>query len=91
MLAGPEQARFLTEFESQVMEDGDNNWCKQHKQGIFAQELFKKHSNSLYETMTSMGNPFKDSCPKLLALDFHNCATEDVVATVQTIKNVGTY
>ena len=34
MLAGPEQARLLTEFESQFMEEEENIWCKQHEQGL---------------------------------------------------------
>ena len=36
-----------------------------------------------------MGNPFEDDCPELLALDSRNCASEDVVTTVQKIKNIG--
>ena len=87
MVAGPEQARLLTEFESQYMEEDALH--KQHEQGISAQELFKKQSNSLYDTTTSMGNPFKDGCSELLALDSCNCATENVVETVQNIKHIG--
>ena len=37
----------------------------------------------------SMGNPFEDDCPELLALDSRNCASEDIVTTVQKIKNIG--
>ena len=62
MVAGPEQARLLTEFESRFMEDGDTNWCEQHEQGLSSQELFKKHANSLYETMKNM---FRDNYPEL--------------------------
>ncbi len=43
----------------------------------------------LYSTMVSMGNPFGDDCPELLALDSRNCASEYVVATVQKIKEIG--
>ena len=64
MVAGPEQARLLTEFESQFMEE-ENSWCKQHEQGLSAQNLFQKHANSKYQTMTTMGNPFKDNCLEL--------------------------
>ena len=89
MLAGPEQARLLAEFDKQFMEEEENTWCVQHEQGLSAQILFQKHSNSLYETIMSMGNPFEDDCPELLALDSRNCASEDVVTTVQKIKNIG--
>ena len=89
MLAGPEQARLLAEFDKQFMEDEENTWCMQHEQGLSTQILFQKHSNTLYETIMSMGNPFEDDCPELLALDSRNCASEDVVTTVQKIKNIG--
>ena len=63
--------------------------CKQHEQGLSAQDLFQKHANSMYQTMTGMGNPFKDNCLELLALDSRNCATESVVETVRNIKSIG--
>ena len=40
--------------------------------------------------MTNMGNPLKDVCAKLLALDSRNCANESVISTVNTIKAIGT-
>ena len=89
MLTGPEQATLLTEFENQFMGEEENTWCKQHEQGLSTQVLFQKHSNSLYETMMCMGNPFKDDYPELLALDSRNCTSEDAVTAVQTIKNIG--
>ena len=39
--------------------------------------------------MTGMGNPFKDNCLELLALDSRNCAKESVVETVRNIKSIG--
>ena len=101
MLAGPEQATLLTEFENQFMEEEENTWCKQHEQGLSTQVFFQKHSNSLYETVMRLGNPFKDDypellaldsrndCPELLALDSRNCTSEDAVTAVQKIKNIG--
>ena len=88
MVAGPEQARLLTEFEGQFMAQ-ENAQGKHHEQSLSVQDLFKIHSNSLYETITSMGNPFIDDCPELLALDSRNCAADSVVTTVQTIQSVG--
>ena len=88
MVAGPEQARLLTEFEGQFMAQ-ENAQGKHHEQSLSVQDLFKIHSNSLYETITSIGNPFIDDCPELLALDSRNCAADSVVTTVQTIQSVG--
>ena len=89
MLASPEQATLLTEFENQFIEEKENTWCKQHEQGLSTQVLFQKHSNSLYETMMHMGNPFKDDCPEHLALDSRNCTSEDTVTAVHKVKNIG--
>ena len=69
MVTGPEQAWLISEFEGQFMVEDNDSWCKQHEQGFSAQELFKKHTNSLYETMTRMGNAFEDKCPEIIALD----------------------
>jgi len=40
--------------------------------------------------MTNMGNPLKDDCAELLAVDSHNCANESVISTLNTIKAIGT-
>ncbi len=53
MVAGPEQARLLTEFESQFMDSEEENY-EQHEQVLASQELFQKHTSSLHETMSSM-------------------------------------
>ena len=74
MVAGHEQARLLKEFEDHFMDEMDPNAFKQHDQSISSQELFKKHVNSLFETISNMGNPFMDDCAELLALDSRNCA-----------------
>ena len=90
MVAGPEQARLLTEFESQFMEEEESEMLQQHEQGLASQELFKKHTNSLYETISTMGNPYEDDGPELLVLDSRNCASEDVVDTARSIKSIDT-
>ena len=87
-MAGPEQARILTEFESQFLESEEHN-SQQHEQGHSTQQLFKKQVNSLAEVISSMGNPFLDDCPELLILDTRNCASDAVVSTVQTIEELG--
>ena len=49
MVAGPEQARLLTEFESQFIKEEYFETVEQHEQGLTSQELFKKHANMLYD------------------------------------------
>ncbi len=46
MVAGPEQARLLTEFECQFLETADRN-CLQHEQSCSTQATFKRQVNSL--------------------------------------------
>lgn len=72
MVAGPEQARLLSEFEGQFIEENNPDGSKHHEQSLSSQEIFKKHVSNLFTTMSSMGNPFMDDCPELLALDSRN-------------------
>lgn len=88
MVAGPEQARLLVEFESQFMDTADQN-CLQHEQSCSTQATFKRQVSSLCEVVSSMGNPFLDDCPELLVLDSRNCCNEDVVATIRSIEELG--
>ena len=90
MVAGPEQARLLKEFENEMQPEGEKlNWRSQHEQCMSIQERFKKHVCDLCETITTMGNPFLDDCQELLVLDSRNCASENVASTVQNIKDLG--
>ena len=88
MVAGPEKARILTEFESQFLESKEHS-NQQHKQSHSTQQLFKKQVNKLYGTVSSMGNPFMDDSPGILILDTRNCTNDAVVSTVRTIEELG--
>jgi len=71
-----------------MVEDGGKIF-KQQEQGFASQDHVSKHLISLYETISSMGNPFEDDGPELLVLDFHSCTTDGVVDTMQMIKTLG--
>lgn len=89
IVAGPEQARLLKEFESQLSPDtGESHW-QHHEQFLSVQESFKKNVQDLCDTISNMGNPFLDDCPELLVLHTHNCADEAVTDTIQNIKELG--
>ena len=49
MVAGPVQARLLTEFESQFMVEDGCEIFQQHEQELASQDRFRKHVISLYE------------------------------------------
>jgi hypothetical protein len=93
MVAGPEMSRLLKEFETGFLmdEDHDNevNYLH-HEQGLATQKRFQKQVQNLTETITEMGNPFRDDFKELVALDTHNCADESVIMTVNRIEEVGT-
>lgn len=89
MVAGPEQARLLKEFESQVSSYSDEEGSlHHHEQSPSVQELFKKHVCDLSATISSMWNPFLDDCPEIV-LNTRYCASEEVVRTVRSIKALG--
>ncbi len=88
MVAGPEQARLLNEFECQFM-DLDGHGIEHHEHTPSLQEAFKRQVSSLSEVISNMGNPFMDDCPELLSLDTRNCASDAVLATVNSIEKLG--
>ena len=88
MVAGPEQARLLVEFEGQFLDTVDQN-CLQHEQSCLTQATFKKQVKSLCEVVSNMGNPFLDDYPEVLVLDSRNCCNEAVTATIQSIEELG--
>ena len=80
VVAGPEMARSLHEFESQIKDDrGTEQENEHHKQGLATQKAFQSNVKNLVGVISEMGNPFLDDCPELLALDTRNCADESVV------------
>ncbi|KAL9968946.1 hypothetical protein ACROYT_G021098 [Oculina patagonica] len=90
MVAGPETARLLEEFESQLKGDpGVDEKNEHHEKGLSTQKAFQSHVKNLVNTISEMGNPFQDDCPELLALDTRNSADASVVATVHTVQEIG--
>ena len=79
MLAGPEQARLLEEFEhSRSLENVKH--CH-HEEGLATQESFKQQVLSLAETMREMGNPFLNGTDELLTLDSHDVLNQSAVCS----------
>ena len=90
MVAGPEAARLLQYFESQLQGDPNvDEKNEHHEQGLSTQKVFQSQVKDLVNTISEMGNPFQDDCPELLALDPRNCADASVVATVHTVQEIG--
>ena len=62
---------------------------KHHEQGLSTQKTFQSHVKHPLSTISEMGNPFKDDCSELLALDTRNCADASVVDTVHRVQEIG--
>jgi len=89
MVAGPEVARVVTEFEQASGCHEDYNVFRHHEQTPAQQIAFIKQVSSLVSTIENMGNPFLDDGNELYALDTHNVCDISVVKTVETVESVG--
>ena len=87
MLAGPEQARLLTEFETCFTVENAKH-CH-HEEGLSLQKSFKQEVMNLSETIREMGNPFLNETEELLTLDSHDVLNQSVVGTVRKIEALG--
>ena len=72
MLAGPEQARILQEFEANKTRRIDTD--SHHEESLASQQSFKEQVSSLTETISGMGNPFMNDTAELLKLSYTHCS-----------------
>ena len=72
MLAGPEVARIVGEFERSMLkscEESGSAVYQHHEQTLSVQQEFEKQVRSLTSVMEGMGNPYLEESPDLLVLD----------------------
>ena len=86
MLAGPELARLLKEFEADIVEESENDL--HHEEGCTFQENFKKQTAALISSIKSLGNPFLEAGSQLLNIDSRDVLPDEVVKTVRTIESI---
>ena len=90
MVAGPEVARVIEEFQ-----DGNQYWRRQtadtrhHDQTPSVQASFVKDVRSLVGDREEMGNPFEEESQDLVILDTKNIASPAAVETVMNAKRIG--
>lgn len=89
MVAGPEQARLLTEFENISGMGKENSNHFHHEEILSTQKHFKQQVRNLTQTIKAMGNPFLNATEELLTLDSLDVMDQSVVHTVRTIEDVG--
>ena len=76
MVAGPEMARAISEFDTNCMISSKRGSQQQrhHEHTLSVQTSFARDMSSLVETINNYGNPFKEETSDLLVLD-----TRDIV------------
>ena len=88
MVAGPEMARLIGEFQMSVEKKQNAETChheqKRHIQAAFAQDV-----KSLVEAFEEMGNPFLEDSEDLLVLDSRNIVDASVRDAIQKIEQLG--
>ena len=90
MLAGPEQARLIHDFEESFIPSNADFDFRHHEEGEASQRRFLEQINDLQLTIENeFGNPFEDKCPELVILDTRCCADDTVIKTIQDIKCIG--
>ena len=89
VIAGPEQARLIVEFERQFLRDTRVQETH-HEECLSAQNTFNQQVTALVEAIKELGNPFLDDTSELLVLDSRDVMNEFVVETVRTVEYLGT-
>jgi len=90
MLAGPEIARVVAEFEEYVLNDGKADDTRHHEQALHYQTNFAKDVSALIKTFNELDNPFLESSGELIMLDTKDIMNEDAVKSIFLAKQLGT-
>ena len=90
MVAEPELARMVKEFETTVEEDNADQTCTpHHEQSRACQAHFVSHVQSLVSTTEELGNPFEGESTHLISLVLKDIADPAMKATLNNIKSIG--
>ena len=86
MVAGPELARMVEEFEEVISASESQN---HHENKPVIQSAFAKDVVNLVSSFEELGSPFKEVGEDLIALDTKDIMNEEVVRTVRTVRQLG--
>ena len=89
MIAGPEVARAIEEFQ-----DGRQHWgrredTRHHDQTPSVQTSFAKDVRALVSVIEELGNPFEEESMDLVVLDTKEIAGPAAVENVRNVKKIG--
>ena len=86
MVAGPELARMVEEFEEVISTSESRN---HHENNPAIQSAFAKDVVNLVSSFEELGSPFKEAGEDLIALHTKDVMNEEVVRTVRTVRQLG--
>ncbi len=86
LVAGPEVARVINEFENAGLHWNEREDVHHRDQTASVQTTFAKHVRSLVAVIEELGNPFEEESQDLIVLDTKEIADAAVVETVRNAK-----
>ena len=86
MVAGPELARMVEEFEEVIFASESQN---HHENKPAIQSAFAKDVVNLVSSFEELGSPFKEVGGVLIALHTKDVMNEEAVRTVRTVRQLG--
>lgn len=89
MIAGPEIARVVQEFEATAFGPSRESCNSHHEQNLSFQTSFLKDVDSLVSTLKDLGNPFEEETGELFSLDSKEIMNADVINTVRNALSIG--
>ena len=89
MVAGPEVARIVTEYEQYALMTQKDGKHLHHKQHPSDQHAFQKEVQSLVVVFEEHGNPFVEKGQDLLVLDTRDIVDGSVGETVLEVETIG--
>ena len=89
MIAGPEIARLIEEFESlEITGSGRIDTCH-HDQTVSVQTMFARDVRALVAVIEELGNPFEEMSQYMIVRDTKEIADPAVLKTVRIAKRIG--
>ena len=89
MVAGPEVARVIVEFEDFNMHPRNQEETRHHEETPSVQNSFARDVRSLVAVIEELGNPFEEDSQDLLVLDTKEIADPAFIETVRNAKQIG--
>ena len=89
MLAGPEVARLIEEFQDEPLSWNKPPDARHHDQSGSVQRAFVKDVKSMVTVMEDFGNPFQEDSQDLLVIDTKEIASPTAVDALRRAHKVG--